>query len=220
MSIENDVTQEMITRREQEELLQRLTLATDSAGIAIFEIDLATNQVIWDDRMYALYGIEKGHPISLYKVFGKSLHPEDEPMMRRIIEELLTSKKEIDGAVYRILLPDGALRYIESHAIIQKSSDGQVRRLIGTNRDITESILVQERLRQQNKVLRDIAFIQSHEVRKPLANILGIIEILQNSGAMDGLEIFEHLVESARELDQQIRQIVHQSNTMDDEIFR
>lgn len=220
MSIENDVTQGMVIRREQEELLQRLTLATDSAGIAIFEIDLATNQVIWDDRMYALYGIEKGYPLSLYKVFGNALHPEDEPMMRRIIEELLTMKKEINGAVYRIMLPDGSLRYIESHAIIQKSSDGKVRRLIGTNRNITDSVLVQERLRQQNKVLRDIAFIQSHEVRKPLANILGIIEILQTSGAMDGLEIFEHLVESAKELDQQIRQIVQQSNMMDDDIFR
>ncbi|MDE3253846.1 MAG: PAS domain-containing protein, partial [Bacteroidota bacterium] len=49
MSIENDITDRMKTLQAMEELLQRLTLATNSAEIGIFEIDLSTNEVIWDD---------------------------------------------------------------------------------------------------------------------------------------------------------------------------
>jgi PAS domain S-box-containing protein len=220
MAIETDITQRKNTLKHQEELLQRLTLATDSAEIGIFEIDLATNAVAWDDRMYELYGYTKGTDLSLYKIFFKAVHPEDTDRMVRIIDELLSLKKEINGAMYRIILPDGRTRYIESHAIIKKSESGRILSLIGTNRDITDDILVQEKIKMQNKVLREIAFIQSHEVRKPLANILGVIEILKTSGAINELEIFDHLVESANELDQQIRTIVNKTNSIDDDLFR
>lgn len=220
MAIETDITQRKRILKEQAEMLQRLTLATDSAEIGIFEIDLITNEVIWDDRMYELYGFPKGTSLSLYKIFGTALHPDDAEMMNQTIQDLISMKKEINGAVYRIFLPNGTLRYIESHAIIKKSESGRILSLIGTNRDITEAVLVQEKLKTQNKVLRDIAFIQSHEVRKPLANILGILEILNQSGTLKELEILEHLTDSARELDQQIRQIVNKANEMDDDIFR
>jgi PAS domain S-box-containing protein len=220
MAIETDITQRKKILKEQAEMLQRLTLATDSAEIGIFEIDLITNEVIWDDRMYELYGFSRDTSLSLYKVFGSALHPDDAAMMNRIIQELISMKKEINGAVYRIFLPNGTIRYIESHAIIKKSESGRILSLIGTNRDVTEAVLVQEKIKTQNKVLRDIAFIQSHEVRKPLANILGILEILHQSGTLKELEILEHLTESARELDQQIRQIVNKANEMDDDIFR
>lgn len=220
MAVENDITERKKAQKEQEELVQRLSLATDSAEIGIFEIDLGTNQVIWDDRMYELYECEKEPGLNLYRIFFKAMHPDDSEMMARIIGELLSQKKEIDGAVYRIIVPGGKIKYIESHAIIKKSDSGRIISLIGTNRDITEAIEVQEKLKSQNKVLRDIAFIQSHEVRRPLANILGMIEILESSGNLKGLEIFDHLVESAKELDKQIRIIVNKANDMDDTVFR
>jgi PAS domain S-box-containing protein len=209
------------TLKRQEELLQRLTLATDSAEIGIFEIDLGTGEVIWDDRMYEIYGYTKDTPLSLYKIFYTAVHPDDTTRMNEIISELISQKKEVNGAVYRIVLPDGRVRHIDSHAIIKKSEvTGGIVSLIGTNRDITEAVQVQEKIKMQNKVLREIAFIQSHEVRKPLANILGVIEILKVSGAITELEIFEHLVESAKELDQQIRAIVNKTNNIDDDVFR
>lgn len=208
------------TLKRQEELLQRLTLATDSAEIGIFEIDLTNDIVIWDDRMYEIYGYSKDTELSLYKIFSTAVHPDDSVRMNEIISDLISQKREVNGAVYRIVLPDGKLKYIDSHAIIKKSESGRTVSLIGTNRDITEAVLVQEKIKMQNKVLREIAFIQSHEVRKPLANILGVIEILKVSSAIAELEIFEHLVESARELDQQIHSIVNKTNNIDDEIFR
>jgi len=220
MAIETDITQRKQTLKQQEELLQRLTLATDSAEIGIFEIDLSTNEVIWDDRMYAIYGYPLDTELSLFKVFGSALHPDDAEMMRNIIGELLSQKKEINGAVYRIILPDGKTKYIESHAIIKKSESGKIISLIGTNRDITDDVLVQEKIKTQNKILREIAFSQSHEVRRPLANILGVIEVLRTSGAINDLEIFEHLAESANQLDMQIRNIVNKTNSIDDEAFR
>jgi two-component system NtrC family sensor kinase len=206
--------------KQQEELLQRLTLATDSAEIGIWEIDLVTNKVIWDERMFRIYGYPDGTDTSLYKIFNSAVHPEDAERMSGIIGDLIMGKTEVNGAVYRILLPDGVARYIESHAIIKRAEDGRPVSLIGTNRDVTEAVGVQEKIKAQNKMLRDIAFIQSHEVRRPLANILGIIEVLKNMQSFNELEIFHHLEDSARELDKEVRNIVNKTNSLDDETFR
>jgi two-component system NtrC family sensor kinase len=206
--------------RQQEELIQRLTLATDSAEIGIWEIDLVTNKVIWDERMFRIYGYPNGTDTSLYKIFNSSVHPEDTNRMAQVIGDLITGITEVNGAIYRIVLPDGSVKYIESHAIIKRSVEGKPVSLIGTNRDVTEDVQVQEKIKNQNKALRDIAFIQSHEVRRPLANILGIIEILKNMDSFAELEIFHQLAESAVELDQEIRSIVEKSNSLDDDAFR
>lgn len=220
MAIESDITDRKKYLHEQAEMLQRLRLATDSAAIGIFEIDLTNNHILWDDRMYEIYGYPRDTQLSLYTIFFKSLHPDDAEMMNVILGELMSQRKEIDGAIYRIILPDGRTRFIESHALVHKSGADDALKLIGTNRDVTDDVMGQEKIKAQNKVLREIAFIQSHEVRKPLANILGVIEILKQSGAIHELEIFEHLVDSANELDQQIRTIVNKTNNIDDEVFR
>jgi PAS domain S-box-containing protein len=215
MSIENDITRRKQAQMEQQELLQRLTLATDSAKIGIWEVDLTDNHIIWDDKMFELYGYEKDTPFPPYKIWKRAMHPDDLEMMQRIIGDLVAGKRDIDSAIYRITMPNGRIRHVESHAIVKKSSSGRVLRLIGTNRNITDDVVIQEKLKTQNKVLRDIAFIQSHEVRRPLANILGVIEVLNNSNSVHNKEIFDHLIESANELDMQIRSIVKKTNNLD-----
>lgn len=216
MTIENDITRRKQSQQQQEELLQRLTLATDSAKIGIWEIDLKhNNHVIWDDTMFDIYGYSKDTDVSPYKIFKKLVHPDDMNMMVEIIGELVSGKKDMDSALYRIITTNGNVRYVESHAIVKKSDTGKVIRLIGTNRNITEDILVQEKLKSQNKALRDIAFIQSHEVRRPLANILGVIEVLNNNNTVNNKEILDHLIQSANELDTQIRSIVQKTNSID-----
>ena len=87
--------------------------------------------------------------------------------------------------------------------------------LIGTARNVTDEVLVQEKLKQQNATLRDIAFIQSHEIRRPLANILGVIEVLNNNKTIANQDILEHLIQSANELDIQIRSIVQKTNKLE-----
>lgn len=63
-------------------------------------------------------------------------------------------------------------------------------------------------LLRQNEVLREIAWIESHEVRRPLASILGLIELLQACTSDDEKqELFEMILGSGGELDVMIRKI-------------
>lgn len=215
MSIEHEITKRKNFEKEQQETLQRLSLATDSAQIGVWEVDLSDGTTFWDEKMYDLYGFAKDTPFPPYKIFKKAMHPDDKDLMKGILAGLAEGKKLIDSTVYRITIPNGKIRYIEAHAIVQKNVQGYPIRLIGTNRNITDDIAVQEKMKTQNKVLRDIAFIQSHEVRRPLANILGVIEVLNSSNSVHNKEIFDHLIESANELDMQIRSIVKKTNNLD-----
>ncbi|WP_439505820.1 PAS domain S-box protein [Sediminibacterium sp.] len=212
---EDDITKRKHAEQEQQETLQRLSLATDSAQIGVWEVDILDGTTFWDEKMYDLYGFAKNTLFAPLKIFKKALHPEDKELMKKVLGGLAEGKKSIDSVVYRINMPNGNIRYIEAHAIVQKSAEGIPIRLIGTNRDITDDIAVQEKMKTQNKVLRDIAFIQSHEVRRPLANILGVIEVLNSSNSVQNKEIFDHLIQSANELDMQIRSIVKKTNNLD-----
>ncbi len=149
----------MLPEQEQQETLQRLCLATDSAQIGVWEVDISDGTTYWDEKMYELYGFAKNTLFASLKIFKKALHPEDKVLMKKVLGALAEGKKSIDSVVYRINVPNGNIRYIEAQAIVQKSAEGIPIRLIGTNRDFTDDIAVQEKMKSQNKVLRDIAFL-------------------------------------------------------------
>lgn len=79
--------------------------------------------------------------------------------------------------------------------------------------DITERKLHLRKIEQQNKQLKQIAFITSHKVRVPLANILGLAEILDkdNPLSLSNCMVIEHIKTSAKELDASIINMAQQT---------
>jgi PAS domain-containing protein len=82
-------------------------------------------------------------------------------------------------------------------------------------RDITEACSHQRVIEQQNKRLREIAYITSHSLRAPLANILGLASILDTHDFANPMNasIIDHLVISAEHLDTRIKEIVQQTTS-------
>ena len=74
-------------------------------------------------------------------------------------------------------------------------------------------------IKKQNKLLRDIAWLQSHVVRKPAANLLGLIYLLEGSSDILSQEIrgyVEKLKEEAQNLDAIIREMVGKANDINE----
>ncbi len=84
--------------------------------------------------------------------------------------------------------------------------------------DITESKLHEKKIEQQNSKLKEIAFITSHEVRVPLANILGLTEILDTENPLcpSNCKVIEYIKTSAKELDKSIINMVQQTAKAND----
>jgi PAS domain S-box-containing protein len=142
------------------------------------------------------------------------IHEDDRVPTAERFKSALESKETHIGE-FRFKDASGNWRWIE--VICTNMIDNEViGGLIINSRDITERKQQEEKLRevvlslyQQNKALKDIAFIQSHEVRRPLANILGLIEIItQDNIVGEQKTALKMLKRSAQELDMMIKKIV------------
>lgn len=82
--------------------------------------------------------------------------------------------------------------------------------------DITDKKIADRKLKEQNEKLRRIAWMQSHEVRKPLANIMGLLTLIdsQKTAAMQE-HVLQYLKQSSDELDQIIRNIIEKTKAVD-----
>lgn len=80
--------------------------------------------------------------------------------------------------------------------------------------DVSSRVKQEEKVAAQHDSLSEIAFIQSHEIRRPLASVMGLIDVLKAEPYLSANEAFQLMEQSVLELDGKIRQIVnHTSST-------
>jgi PAS domain S-box-containing protein len=116
---------------------QRLLLATASAGLGVWDLDLRADSMDWDDRMFEMYGITRSASSNNLEVWLNSLHPKDKEQAVEEYQAALQGVKEFD-TVFRILRPDGSLKYIKANAIIIRGANGDAERMLGVNADVTK----------------------------------------------------------------------------------
>jgi len=116
---------------------KRIMLATDVTGIGIWEYDLESNVIIWDDTMYELYGVDRDETPCTYKSWESMIHADDVEYATNNLKQVVLGEKEYD-AEFRIVRPDGVMRWMKLHATHVNSGDGRIVQIIGTNQDVTE----------------------------------------------------------------------------------
>lgn len=124
-------------------------------------------------------------------------------------ESILKSRKvdKISKDVYRHQKKDGKIIRVELRGYLM-DYEGRKAEIIIVN-DITEKSKFINAIQDQNKKLRDIAWMQSHVIRAPLARMMGLIDLIKNhdKADIDEGELMTHLLNCAYELDSLIRDI-------------
>jgi PAS domain S-box-containing protein len=110
-------------------------------------------------------------------------------------------------------LPVGTDRYFEVNINPIPAQDGSIQYVGCLARNITSRIQNEQMIRSQVKTLKEIAWIQSHEVRKPLANIMGLVELMDpvKCPNTEMEELIPYVKESCDELDAIVRKVVDRS---------
>ena len=116
---------------------ERLTLATECARIGIWDWDVAANRLIWDTRMYELYGIREQDFTGAYDAWKAGLHPDDLARGDAAITAAIERAKGFN-IEFRVVWPNGEVHDIEARALVQGPPNGRATRMIGVNWDITE----------------------------------------------------------------------------------
>ncbi|MGI0491128.1 PAS domain S-box protein [Alkalinema pantanalense CENA528] len=128
-------------RKQAEQALQalaeRLEFALEGANIGIWEWSAASNRLIWDSRMFALYGVQPDDFSGQYEDWLNRVHPDDLTQVQQMEQQSLREQRN-SLVEFRILWPDGTVRFIESRAFNQRNDQGEVIRTVGLNLDITD----------------------------------------------------------------------------------
>jgi diguanylate cyclase (GGDEF)-like protein/PAS domain S-box-containing protein len=162
--IARDITERKQTLAMLEENRQRLALATESAHIGIWDWDVRSGRLIWDSRMYRLYGVAEARAPAVYATWRDSLHPDDRNRAEIEWDSALAAGAEYNSE-FRVLWPGGEVRYIEAHAAILRDDGGVAQRMIGVNWDITERKLSEIRLKYLNRIHSMLSGINTLIVR-------------------------------------------------------
>jgi PAS domain S-box-containing protein len=154
------------------ETKQRLELATASGKMGVWDWNIQNNILQWDDQMFELYGITRNTFPVRAKDWRNSLHPDDREMALEAIRAAFKGEKDYD-AEFRIVHPDGTVKFIKAHAIIIRNNAGKAIKMIGISRDITERKRSEEELLHINETLEQRV---TQEVKKNIQHEFLLIQ--------------------------------------------
>lgn len=133
----SDVTQ---SKRAEKKLRQSEHLLSESqriANIGSWDVNIATGKITWSDEMYRIYHTTADAFEHTAEAFIKLIHPDDREAMRQWIEATAAGEKK-DDLEFRIIAPDGTIRFIRGAGEPVFDDGGRVISMFGTAQDITE----------------------------------------------------------------------------------
>jgi PAS domain S-box-containing protein len=140
---------------ELQAITQRLRLATDSGRMGVWEWDIKSGGLVWDERMFELYGISPTTQKVTFATWKDSLHPDDRDRAQTAVQSAIEGELQLDME-FRLLLADGEVRHIKVNALVVRDADGNAVRMIGINYDITGRKRLEMELAQHREHLEEL----------------------------------------------------------------
>jgi len=147
-----NVTRQMTQRHALESAHERMTLATDSGGIGIWEWSIADATLDWTPRVYELFDMTPGKAPPTPALCRDRVHPEDRARLERATRAAVADEGSLDVSI-RILLADGEVRHLCVTASLTHDADGKPARLLGACWDVSPLRAANEALTDQRELL-------------------------------------------------------------------
>ncbi|QKE61899.1 response regulator [Aquipseudomonas campi] len=211
-----ELQKEMSERQQAEARLriseERLHLATEAAHLGIWDWDVLSNELVWDDAMYQLYGIPREQFTGTIDCWAQSLAPEDRERTMADVAAALNGERSY-STEFRVIWADGSVHVIAGIGNAIRSESGQALRMVGINFDVTERKRTEQELQQHRAHLEELVaqrtsalqqalrqaeaanqaksmFLanMSHELRTPMNAILGYSDLMQRDSTLQGVQ--------------------------------
>jgi two-component system sensor kinase FixL len=195
-----------------------MELAASAAELGMWLWDIVRNEIWMTDKGRSLFGFASSEKLDFDR-FRSRLHPEDRESLLKAVENSLRTGAEY-RCEYRVLLPNGQLRWIAGRGHVEFNGEGQPARMRGASLDITKRKQAEEQAaRQRNEMahlsrvstLGELSGSIAHELNLPLSAILSNAQAAQRvlaNGHTDLAEVRDILNDIVSE-DKRAGEVIH-----------
>ena len=156
--------------RALDENQRRLELALSASAMGVFEWNMRDHRVVWSPEIERMHGIPVGSFEGTFEAYQRDIHPEDRQHVVATVQRTLENRGGHELA-YRIVRPDGEVRWLQAHGHLVLDEQGNPERLVGVCRDVTD-----QRMAELNAARAAAAEAAQHETEKAHARLTQIFD--------------------------------------------
>jgi|GEM_PF-3634811 len=171
LSIIRDITERKQAETALRQSQDRLQVVLRAGRMGWWERDLRTNETRWSDSFFDLLGQSPKGKRPSYELFLERVYPDDRQKIIRQVNQAIAERNEY-SLEYRLLHPNGGVRWIIEKGKIFYDPANQPERIVGVSLDITQRKWIEEGLRESEATLR------SFYDNAPL--LMGLVETSQD----------------------------------------
>ena len=179
---------------------RRIIKAQQLAGFGNWEMDLITNEMVWHDEIFRIFGFHPGSITTGLSDYIGYVHFEDRESVESFFDNIMKDGK-LHKVEHRIVVDGTSIRWLAAHGQVFYDDLTTRTMLVGgvqdiTERKVSEALIVEQNINRQTSLLKEEALQDmSFHIRTPLSSIVNLLYLLetttispQQSELVDGLK--------------------------------
>ena len=186
-----------------EEINLRYEYVTKATSDAIWDWNIGKSTLYWGDGYHTIFGYKPGENGKDLKSWSNRIHPEDAEVVIDSIQKVIETGETNWKYEYRFQRADGSYADVVDRGFVIRNEAGHATRMVGALHDISDrkKSLVQlkkfaDDLYKRNRELQQFGYVVSHNLRSPVANIMGITSLME--AEKDDCEMVGHCIENLK----------------------